>query len=197
MSRQDDYNMDKLVLKILLEEQKIQKEELELYQYCVQTMLFQCFVYGLIILLAVSMDCFAVTLFYYLGFLTLRYTAGGFHARTHKGCLLLSIGIYWSSMVLLACLSIQLVKYLAAGMGISILLIVWKSAPIDHANRLFQKGELVYFRRKSLQAMCFVTACSLFTSLLSVQLALAILLGTFCAAISLLLGKEQRRRELC
>ena len=190
MSRQDDYNMDKLVLKILLEEQKIQKEELELYQYCVQTMLFQCFVYGLIILLA-------VTLFYYLGFLPLRYTAGGFHARTHKGCLLLSIGIYWSSMVLLACLSIQLVKYLAAGMGISILLIVWKSAPIDHANRLFQKGELVYFRRKSLQAMCFVTACSLFTSLLSVQLALAILLGTFCAAISLLLGKEQRRRELC
>ena len=197
MSRQDDYNMDKLVLKILLEEQKIQKEELELYQYCVQTMLFQCFVYGLIILLAVCMDCFATTLFYYLGFLPLRYTAGGFHARTHRGCLLLSIGIYWSSMVLLACLSTQLEKYLAAGMGISILLIVWKTAPIDHANRPFQKGELAYFRRKSLQAMCFVTACSLFTSLLSVQLALAILLGTFCAAISLLLGKEQRRRELC
>ena len=170
-------------LKILLEEQKIQKEELELYQYCVQTMLFQCFVYGLIILLAVSMDCFATTLFYYLGFLPLRYTAGGFHARTHKGCLLLSIGIYWSSMVLLACLSIQLEKYLAAGMGISILLIIWKSAPIDHANRPFQKGELVYFRRKSLQALCFVTACSLFTSLLSVQLALAILLGTFCACL--------------
>lgn len=184
-------------LKILLEEQKIQKEELELYQYCVQTMLFQCFVYGLIILLAVSMDCFATTLFYYLGFLPLRYTAGGFHARTHKGCLLLSIGIYWSSMVLLACLSIQLEKYLAAGMGISILLIIWKSAPIDHANRPFQKGELVYFRRKSLQAMLFVITCSLFISLLSVQLTLAILLGAFCAAISLLLGKEQRRRELC
>ena len=187
----------KWFLKILLEEQKIQKEELELYQYCVQTMLFQCFVYGLIILLAVCMDCFATTLFYYLGFLPLRYTAGGFHARTHRGCLLLSIGIYWSSMVLLACLSTQLEKYLAAGMGISILLIVWKTAPIDHANRPFQKGELAYFRRKSLQAMCFVTACSLFISFLSVQLALAILLGAFCAAISLLFGKEQRRRELC
>lgn len=184
-------------LKILLEEQKIQKEELELYQYCVQTMLFQGFVYGLIILLAVSMDCFAVTLFYYLGFLPLRYTAGGFHARTHKGCLLLSIGIYWSSMVLLSCLPTQLNKFLATGMGISILLIIWKSAPIDHANRPFQKGELVYFRRKSLQAMLFVITCSLFISLLSVQLALVILLGTFCAAISLLFGKEQRRRELC
>ena len=155
-------------LKILLEEQKIQKEELELYQYCVQTMLFQGFVYGLIILLAVSMDCFAVTLFYYLGFLPLRYTAGGFHARTHKGCLLLSIGIYWSSMVLLSCLPTQLNKFLATGMGISILLIIWKSAPIDHANRPFQKGELVYFRRKSLQAMLFVITCSLFISLLSV-----------------------------
>lgn len=184
-------------LKILLDEQKIQKEELELYQYCVQTMLFQGFVYGLIILLAVSMDCFAVTLFYYLGFLPLRYTAGGFHARTHKGCLLLSIGIYWSSMVLLSCLPTQLNKFLATGMGISILLIIWKSAPIDHANRPFQKGELVYFRRKSLQAMLFVITCSLFISLLSVQLALAILLGAFCAAISLLFGKEQRRRELC
>ena len=184
-------------LKILLEEQKIQKEELELYQYCVQTLFFQCLVYGLIFFLAVSMDCFAITLFYYLGFLPLRYTAGGFHARTHRGCLLLSIGIYWSSMVLLTCLSTQLEKYLAVGMGISILLIVWKTAPIDHANRPFQKGELVYFRKKSLQAIVFIAICSLFISFLSVQLTLAIILGAFCAAISLLLGKEQRRRELC
>jgi len=184
------------IVKLFIQERIILQDEQELYMYCFQTVFFQMVTYGSILLMAIYMKYVTMTGAYYFGFLSIRYVAGGYHAKSRRACFTLSIIIYLLSMGLLISLTDFSAKLLIlAGSLCSICMIFW-AAPVDHRNRPFSPREKERYKKKSHQVTFLVTMVAIIVLNVSIDLAAAIVLGTFCAACSVWIGQRQRRREL-
>lgn len=137
MRKQDDRKRVHWIVQVITAENIIAEQEKEVYVYCFQTMLFQSIVYGTIIILAIGSGTLLKTVAYYLGFLPIRYTAGGMHTSSHKSCFVLSIAVYLISMVILALHSWTYKQFFGAGCTICAILMVFWAAPVDHKNHIF------------------------------------------------------------
>lgn len=186
------------IVHLLISENIISEREKDVYMYCVQTFLFQGITYGIILLLANCFDVVALTIAYYVGFLPIRYVAGGYHASNHVRCLLLTISVYVLAVIM--CLLITrtfIYPVLVSNLIISSVLIIW-AAPVDHKNRPFSPREKDRFRRRSYIITIVIIVLSLVVLTISVKMSVAMSLGTLSAACSLVAGSIQRRKEqLC
>ena len=186
------------IVYLLISENIISENEKDVYRYCVQTFLFQGITYGIILLLASYFDIVALTIAYYVGFLPIRYVAGGYHASNHVRCLLLTIGIY--ALAVNVCLVIThkfIYPVLVLNLIVSSVLIIW-AAPVDHKNRPFSPREKERFKRRSYIITIVIIVLSLVVLTISVKMSVAMSLGALSAACSLVAGSIQRRKEqLC
>ena len=64
----------------------LKEEEYDVYVYYIDSLLAKVFFYTEIVLVAILLRMLPETISYYWGFSTIRYTAGGFHAKTDKAC---------------------------------------------------------------------------------------------------------------
>ena len=183
---------------LLISENIISENEKDVYMYCVQTFLFQGITYGIILLLANCLNVMALTIAYYIGFLPIRYVAGGYHASSHSRCLLLTLGVYILSIIMCLLISHTLpYLVLILNLIISIVLIIW-AAPVDHKNRPFSPREKERFKRRSYIITIVIVVLSLAVLTVSVKMSVAMSLGVLSAACSLGVGNIQRRKEqLC
>lgn len=184
------------IVQWLVNENIISEQETDVYQYCVQTFLFQLLLYCTIFLLAIYLDVLGLTIAYYLGFLPIRYVAGGYHASTHVRCFFMTLSLYIVSLTV--CVYIEQIfvyKLFLLCVTIAYLLILW-AAPVDHKNHPFSPREKDSFRRKSYIITTIVVTISVLVLIISTNLAVAMGLGTFSAACSLFFGKIQRGKEL-
>lgn len=186
------------IVQLLLNENIISENDRAVYQYCVQTTLFQLLTYSCILLLAVYFDVLGITLAYYAGFLPVRYVAGGYHAGSHRRCFCMTVAIYVISLGL--CFQIierTAYAFLFGSVVISIVMILW-AAPVDHKNRTFSPREKERFKKQSYGITMIIIVLALLLMKISDSLSVAMILGTLSAACSLFAGKIQRRREqLC
>lgn len=186
------------IVDLLINENIISEQEKDVYMYCVQTFLFQSITYGIILLLANCLDVMALTIAYYIGFLPIRYVAGGYHASSHSRCLLLTLGVYILSIIM--CLLVtHTTPYpvLVSNLIISSVLIIW-AASVDHKNRPFSPREKERFRRRSYIITIVIIVLSLVILTVSVKTSVVMSLGVLSAACSLAAGSIQRRKEqLC
>lgn len=186
------------IVQMLLNENIISENDRAVYQYCVQTTLFQLLTYSCILLLAWYFDVVGVTLAYYAGFLPIRYVAGGYHASSHKHCFCMTIAIYAISLgICFQIIERAAYAFLFGSVVISIVMILW-AAPVDHKNRTFSPREKDRFRRRSYIITIVIIVLSLVVLTISVEMSVAMSLGTLSAACSLVAGSIQRRKEqLC
>ena len=68
--------------------------ERDVYEYCFEVLLSTFLNLLAIIILAVATGLYLETLCFTISFMTLRGTAGGYHAKTHWGCFLILMLVY-------------------------------------------------------------------------------------------------------
>lgn len=78
----------------LLMYQLIQREEQVWYQYCIQVRLERMSACLIIGLFAVWFHVLPETMVFLLSFFLIRRHAGGFHADSFGGCMIISVGVY-------------------------------------------------------------------------------------------------------
>lgn len=77
----------------------LQQEDYEVYVYCIDRLFGQLFFYITLFTVAIYLHIVPQTIWYYIGFNAFRYTAGGYHAKTDKACIMLTWTVYAVSML--------------------------------------------------------------------------------------------------
>lgn len=163
----------------------IKNEDTDIYEYGLELVLSSFInIAGIIILMLIS-KLYIETILYFLGFSFLRVTAGGYHAKTHLRCFVMSIGIYAISMMLIN-LNIPFWGFVT---GIIIMLsIVILLSPVEDENKPLNTEERKILRMKSLFFAIVVSIAAIILHLINAQYALCIALGFAGVVFSLLLA---------
>lgn len=176
----------------------ISNSDVDSYAYGFELILISSINWGAILLIMFCNKMYIETLLYIISFLSLRHHTGGYHARTHLHCFILSLVTYIFTLTLcrielfLPCVIINSLSILSS------LIIIYKYAPLIHENHPIVQVNLIHHRRVSLLLSAATSALSLlFTAIAQYSLSIVLSLSLFQVSISLLVGIYiQKRKEV-
>ena len=161
------------------------------------------YIYGLLLLLSTGINIAVIATIsaymhksliwvpFLVGFIPLRITAGGFHAKTPCRCGVFFCGGYTLLLLLVTCMpdSARIIIELISTVVSAIL--VYKLAPISSSNKPLSDKELLQKRKLSLVIMAIILFLSVFFSLGQTTSDVVSMwsVGVLDAAISLGIGK--------
>ena len=93
-------NISKKVTNILVEENIIRQDDKEVYEYCINALFDIAGNIFVTVILGIFLGKLSETILFLAAVIPLRSFAGGFHAKTSYGCLILSVGYYLASIYL-------------------------------------------------------------------------------------------------
>lgn len=185
-------------VQFFLSEGIIKEDDQDVYLYGMEMLLSQVLIYGCSILIALIWKCVIAAIAYYGGFLLLRHSAGGYHARTHKGCALLTMMTYLAAMLITIYLPQEWRQASVIVMAVIALGSIYGFAPVDHVNKPFSQEEKKRYRYQSLLVVNVISfVCLLFMfGANEMEWTMAAMLGVFNASISVVIGSEVRKRNV-
>ena len=171
----------------------LKEEDYDVYVYYIDSLLAKIFFYTEIVLAAIFLRMVPETLSYYWGFSTIRYTAGGFHAKTGKACAAISWITYFLSMIVIMSVAHLLSATLLVSSSLVLLIfslaIVLRYAPMAHIKKARMKKICVGF-----QVVHMLITVLLFTQHGYIY-AFSLALGDALAALALLIAYYQKGDE--
>ncbi len=188
------------ILNQMLKLHIIEEEEEEIYRFGLEGLTLKLLHYtSYLFIAAFSHVCMPFFVFF-AAFLLLRKSAGGYHARTKKGCY---IGSCLTVAVVIMCIkavtvwSDTMLLYIAFdAFMILTAVMIWRIAPLGNRNRDLDEAEIRYFRKRTLILLAGgITGMFLLTIMKQEQYAAAILLAFTCQALLLVI--EKTRIHLC
>ncbi len=178
----------------------LKEEDYDVYVYYIDSLLAKIFFYTEIAVAAIFLRMVPETLSYYWGFSTIRYTAGGFHAKTGKACAVISWITYFLSMIVIMSVAHLLSATLLVSSSLVLLIfslaIVLRYAPMAHINKPVPPS-----KKARMKKICvgFQVVHMLITVLLFTQhgyiYAFSLALGDVLAALALLIAYYQKGDE--
>lgn len=173
----------------------IEKEDIEVYDYSLQILFSTVFNFVAVVAIALVTKTVWLSFIYLFGFIPLRLTAGGYHAKNHFRCFLVLMGTYAAFLLAVFFLP-ELVHQVTAFAAIAVsLVLIVVLAPVEDKNKPLSADEVKSFKKKSRVAIVLyavVIACLLL--LLSKDIyGLSLSLGVLSVALSLLASKIKNR----
>jgi accessory gene regulator B len=172
----------------------INKEDIEIYEYGLEILILTVFEVVSIILISMFLNKLLMTLLFILSFCSLRMFAGGYHAKTSIHCYLEFLSVYIVYLILQH-LPLPLAVIPIAISAISEL-IVLLYAPIDNENKRLSTENTKRCRLISILVVSVGTLAVVILSLTKSNFTYCISLGQLAAAILLLAVKIKTRKEL-
>jgi accessory gene regulator B len=175
---------------IFVHDKIIDSKEFQIHVYGLELLLSATINFVFVFIISIIFHVFTETLLFLAAFIPLRTIAGGFHAQTHRNCILLFTIVYFLFAWLIPIIPpIYLVQYILFAGFISTILI-WKYAPVETENKPLSDKEKVVLRKKSL----ILSGFNLLVSIAGIRfsnLRLAFYVsGILAAAVSLLVAKK-------
>lgn len=190
------YRLSVWLTKWFIKNGYLQQEDYEAYVYCIDSLLAKIVFYISVSIVALFFDIIPITIGYYVGFIVFRYTAGGYHAKTALGCMVLSWGVYALMMYVLIWLSRAPESILALSAMSSMalaLLVAWRHAPIDHFHKPVSAETKQRLRQYCLGFQgAFMVLTMLLLSQHYYNLAVSLAFGSGVAALFLLIAYYQK-----
>jgi accessory gene regulator B len=172
----------------------IDKEDIEIYEYGLEILLLTIFEVVSIIVISIFLNKLFVTLLFLLSFCVLRLFAGGYHAKTSGRCYLEFLAVY-TIYLITQYLSLPLTVVPIAFSAISELVILLY-APVDHENKRLSRETAKRCRLISILVVSVETLAVVILFLIKSHFTYCISLGQLAAAISLLVVKIKERKEV-
>lgn len=139
-----------------------------------------------LIIIAIILTSFEITIVYYLSFALIRRRSNGYHAKSWVTCLFMSIAIV---AIFLGVIYPILTPYSSFWIGITCVLLVFLFAPYDHSLMHFTKEEYIECRRRSRISVCITALLALLLYLVRLNnIATAVISGMATAVFLLCLG---------
>lgn len=126
---------------------KVKSDDEALYQYGYQIMLEKAIAILMTIAVALILNAWVEVLVFCASFISIRIYAGGFHAKSIIGCLILSLVMLVGGVVLNEMLYEWRFYKVYLLIDVVILPIICICAPSEHKNRAVSVSEKKYFKR--------------------------------------------------
>lgn len=175
-----------------IENKIIKEEEKEIYHYSFELLLSSILNFLSILVLAVLGNHLVETLIFVLVFFTLRTQAGGYHARTHWRCYLLTMINYLVFVILLNVIPLEIVWLISLSFEIISVIAIYALAPIADENKPLDDGEYMRYKSKSriliMIYLILLLTCYLLQYKNSNYIALTISIGSLLSVNSLFIA---------
>lgn len=168
----------------------IKESDAEIYTYGYEILLSEIINWTITIIIAVLTKRIAESIFYTIAFMHIRESIGGYHAKTHFRCTVLSAAVFAVCLWLIYITPENIYPFLIIG-GLALhMLLVLQFAPVAHPNKPFtDEREIAKFRGKSIKLSLFYGALCLVLLLLPQELckvlSYGVMLGMICASLSM------------
>ena len=179
----------------------VPEEERSIYDYSFEILLSTVMNFLAVMIIAFFSHTVIPTIWFLIGFMAIRATAGGFHAETHVGCFLILMCTYGGYLLGLLWLSNSVLTVLTVVFSIISWLLVVILAPVEDHNKTFSKDEYRKFKKTSNIAVSVVLAISFVFVLFfeKVTWGYSIAAGMHIVSLSLIAGtvknKVRKRRK--
>lgn len=173
----------------------IKEEEREIYDYCFEIFLATIINFFSIIILAFISKTVLPTICFIAGFMVIRATAGGFHAKTHIRCFFLLISLYISYLILVLIIQNYILSISTVILCIISCILVAVFSPVEDYNKPFSKDEYRQFKIVSNIAVFILSfiAIVLVFALKSEKCGFSIAAGMCVVSLSLIAGSIKNR----
>lgn len=134
---------------ILLKNQIIDIDDRDTYIYGLEIILSSLVVTGTLLTVGIILNKFLLTLIFIFVFVILRSFTGGYHSQKFQSCLVISLTIYASELLLNHIMpasikhEVGIVSLIACG------LMIYKFAPVEHKNHPLLEEEKRKYKRIS------------------------------------------------
>ena len=174
----------------------IRSEDEEIYRFGLEGILLKSVHYASYLLIAFLFREVVSFLLFFMAFLLLRKSAGGYHAGTRSRCYIISCATVTFVLTVMKMISTwESTAITAVGLILAADLIICITAPVENRNRLLDEEERFYFRKRCLRLLAVINVLFWWLIVLEKSIyTLAIALAVICEAVLLLLGKKQDRK---
>lgn len=122
-----------------------------IYAYGYEVLISELIHNTIIAIIAICTHHITETICFITSFTFLREAAGGYHARTHRNCILIFSSVYLIFLYLLEHTPIDLYREITVGILIVHSILIALFAPVDDKNKPFNEKEKTLYRKKSLK----------------------------------------------
>ncbi|WP_370744111.1 accessory gene regulator B family protein [Ruminococcus callidus] len=189
--------LGKSISHFLCEKKVIAEQEVEIYQYGFEILISTAL--GLLITMAVGivLNMFFLSVLYYVIFVTVRQWTGGYHADSYLKCNLTFAGItfFTLGMTKLSCMREVYNPTIHGLLLVTVLLIVWKYAPVENLNKPLTEEQKKRNHRAAFIAVIVLEALSCGLYVFSSEVSALAAYTLFSIAVLILISKKQKRRE--
>jgi len=184
--------MAKWIIKVMVAEGIVDKEEADVYEYGLQIFLELLLCLGTCFFVAFSFHVFLEMALFFLIFIPLRSYAGGLHLESFWSCYLLSCLTFSGVIVAAKCIELSFAVSIPA--IVLLLLSVYFMYPVENANREVDSDEDRYFRNKLLQFLFLDGVIVIIFFALSKKEYIQIIMLTFGTVVfTMMLGKYKNK----
>ena len=187
-----------IITSFLLKEDIIKIEDKEIYMFGVVRILKYLTVLIGIGLIAIIYGLWIESLCLFIGFIPIRQISGGYHAETVMKCNLITYISYIINMLVIK-ITYNVMGYLPfAVLCIATIIMLFIFGPVDHKNMIFSEEEKRLAKKKGRLVLMLVTLLTVILIFVKGSVGVipySIMLGSFTASLSILLGSMKRKGE--
>lgn len=185
----------------LLSQHVISKDDFDIYSYGLEYILSLGINLIGILIISLMTNSLISNIGFVMGFLLMRSSAGGYHAKTHAKCVLISyLTIYLNIFVNALCQQYDTCKYelYICIISFASIYLIFKFSPCDHPNKLFSAKEAIRFKIQSRTTILLISILAIVGSVFINRhgmLFLSVSLGALTASISVGVVKIKERKR--
>ncbi|RGC47128.1 accessory gene regulator B family protein [Absiella sp. AM29-15] len=168
------------------------EDDVEIYRHGIALYISECISFSSIIVISLFTRHTLYTIGYILLFSKMRETFGGFHCKSFLTCNLTYITIYILFELLLI---IMVPQYIQIICSIVCTAIIWKLAPVDHANKILSETMKNGFSKEAKGLIVITLICFYLISFINKNMSLMIWYCILTNTILLITGKLVRNYE--
>ena len=174
----------------------IDERDREKFDYCYEVMLSTLLNVSAVVLAGAVTRFLPQTVYFLAAFALLKNTVGGYHAASHAGCFLCTLGTFLAFRFLGAVLPEDVLPVLTVLLSAFAAVTVFLLAPVGTENKPLGRKQAVRLRRDSRFLVVLILLFILFmlAGRISPQLPFSVSFGITAAAGSLIAGKARRER---
>lgn len=145
----------------LLNKHVIEEDDRDVYEYGFHALYNNIIDISSIIIISIFFNQVLQTILYHISYIILRNTAGGYHAKTHIRCFIMSTVIWLLSLWAISHTSFAIISIGLAGVDV---FLIWAKAPVEHINNPLSAQKLKRMKVYSRVMSTVILAVILFIS---------------------------------
>ncbi|QTE71683.1 accessory gene regulator B family protein [Clostridiales bacterium FE2011] len=173
----------------------IDEKEREIYDYCYEILVSTLLITFIISLIGIVTDYLGCTICFMVTFAMLKSTVGGYHANSHYGCIVGTVGIYLIYRTLAAIIPMEIMSRLSVILTVFSGLTVFFLAPVGVEKKPLGKRQRNMLKKESRIMILCLIALSLVIMRGAPKYAFSLDCGMMAVSITLIIEHRKAKED--